>query len=61
MSSMACSAPFLSWAPNAALPPVTGPADPELDLRRCRAGDGDTGGQHSGKQDTVGHLMVLLA
>ena len=30
MSSTACSTPFLSWAPNAALPPVIGPATPSL-------------------------------
>ena len=30
MSAAACSAPFLSWAPNAALGPVSGPATPIL-------------------------------
>src|SRR6185436_1672710 len=30
MSSTACSTPFLSWAPKAALPPVIGPATPSL-------------------------------
>src|ERR1700704_1306217 len=29
-SAAACSAPFLSWAPNAALGPVSGPATPTL-------------------------------
>ncbi len=30
MSAAACSAPFFSWAPNAALGPVSGPATPTL-------------------------------
>ena len=30
MSSTACSTPCLSWAPNAALPPVIGPPTPIL-------------------------------
>src|SRR6266852_9903712 len=30
MSAMACSTPFLSCAPNVALPPVMGPATPNL-------------------------------
>src|SRR6266853_1024660 len=30
MSSTACSTPFLSWAPNAALPPVIGPPTASL-------------------------------
>ena len=30
MSATACSTPFLSWAPKAALPPVMGPATPSL-------------------------------
>src|SRR5215468_3431033 len=30
MSAAACSAPFLSWAPKAALGPVSGPATPTL-------------------------------
>src|SRR5690349_16798724 len=30
ISAAACSAPFFSWAPNAALGPVSGPATPTL-------------------------------
>src|SRR6187397_1079973 len=30
MSATACSAPFLSWRPNVASPPVIGPATPTL-------------------------------
>ena len=55
MSSTACSAPFLSCAPKAALEPVSGPPTPNLDLRLAAGRDSESEAE---RQPERGQLFI---
>ena len=59
MSSTACSAPFLSCAPNAALGPVIGPATPSLIWARRVAGHGGSAAERQAKS-TISFMQISL-
>ena len=60
MSSTACSTPFLSCAPKAALGPVIGPATPSLICGVSGAGEGEAGSQHDAGQPDFLHVSSPL-
>ncbi len=60
MSSTACSAPFLSWAPKAAFGPVIGPATPILICALRRARESNTETERDAGQQHFLHLVTPL-